>query len=205
MSFDYVSEPAAIEQLSRQRLRATLTLPPHAPAPLVERLVYAVADPDIVPHLQWHDAFMTAAGDALNKGCPVLTDSMMTRAGIMTHRLPRQNDVLCFLHQVSAKDAAAQGKTRTACAVHHWQPHLQESVVAIGNAPTALYELMTLWRDGAPLPAAIALFPLGFVGAAEAKQEFLNHYATVPFVTLTGRRGGSALAAAAINAAAHHS
>ena len=70
MSFDYVSEPAAIEQLSRQRLRATLTLPPHAPAPLVERLVYAVADPDIVPHLQWHDSFMTAAGDALNKGCP---------------------------------------------------------------------------------------------------------------------------------------
>ena len=81
----------------------------------------------------------------------------------------------------------------------------KNSVVAIGNAPTALYELMNLWRDGAPLPAAIALFPLGFVGAAEAKQEFLNHYATVPFVTLTGRRGGSALAAAAINAAAHHS
>jgi precorrin-8X/cobalt-precorrin-8 methylmutase len=127
----------------------------------------------------------------------------MVAAGIIRNRLPAENSVICTLAEPGVAEAArAAGTTRSAAAVDCWRDRLAGAVVAIGNAPTALFRLLELLGEGAPRPALILGFPVGFVGAAESKEALIAHAAGVPFITVRGRRGGSAFAAAAVNALA---
>jgi precorrin-8X/cobalt-precorrin-8 methylmutase len=127
----------------------------------------------------------------------------MLAEGVTRSRLPAKNEVLCTLGDPAVPELARrQGTTRSAAAVELWQPHLAGAVAAIGNAPTALYRLLELLQEGAPRPAAILAFPVGFVGAAESKEALTEAGLGVPYLTLRGRQGGSALAAAAVNALA---
>src|SRR6185437_5757938 len=140
---------------------------------------------------------------ALNAGAPILVDAAMVAEGIIRRRLPAENPVLCTLGDPSVPVLAARlGTTRAAAAVELWRPHLGGAIVAIGNAPTALFRLLELLEEGAPPPALVLGFPVGFVGAAEAKAALATNPPGLPFIALAGRRGGSALAAAAVNALA---
>ena len=136
------------------------------------------------------------------RGAPILCDAKMVAHGITRSRLPRNNEIICTLDDPTVAGLAkAQGNTRSAAALELWRPHLAGAVVAIGNAPTALFRLLEMFDEGAPLPAAIIGVPVGFVGAAESK-EALAAQARVPFLVVRGRRGGSAMAVAAVNALA---
>src|SRR5207237_10589925 len=140
---------------------------------------------------------------ALAAGMPILVDAEMVAAGIIRDRLPARNRILCTLHEAEvAKLAAAQRTTRSAAAVELWRPYLQVAVVAIGNAPTALFRLLELLAEGADRPALVLGFPVGFVGSAEAKEALIGFGGGLAYIALKGRRGGSALAAAAVNALA---
>ena len=202
-AFDYVSDPAEIYRRSFAAIRAETDLdglPPDL-APVAVRLVHACGMPDIVPDLAWRDGAAGAGRAALRAGAPVLTDAPMVAQGIIRAALPRDNPVICTLNDAGvAEDARARGTTRSAAAVDRWTDRLDGAVVVIGNAPTALYRLLELLAGGAPEPAVILGFPVGFIGAAESKEALTS--TTVPFLTLRGRRGGSALAAAAVNALA---
>jgi precorrin-8X/cobalt-precorrin-8 methylmutase len=139
----------------------------------------------------------------LAKGAPIIADARMIAEGITRAFLPKENEVLCPLQEpyVAAR-AQELGTTRSAAAVDLWRPRLEGAVVAIGNAPTALFRLLEVLAEGAPRPAAILAFPVGFIGAAESKEALIGAGTDVPYVTLRGRRGGSALATAAVNALA---
>jgi precorrin-8X/cobalt-precorrin-8 methylmutase len=170
-------------------------LPP-ALAEVAVRIVHACGMTDVVTDLAHAGDPAVAACRALAKGVPILTDSRMTADGIIRSRLSGENAVICTLDE-----AEARGTTRSAAAVDLWGTRLDNAVVAIGNAPTALFRLLELLADDAPRPAAILAFPVGFVGAVESKEALIAH-ADVPYLTLRGRRGGSAMAAAAVNAVA---
>lgn len=162
--------------------------------------MHACALPEIVPQLAFAGDPLTAGCTALDAGAPILCDARMVAAGITSERLPRANPVLVTLHDPGAADeAAAAGLTRSAAAVDRWRPHLAGAVVAIGNAPTALFRLIDRLRSWPERPALILAFPIGFVGAAESKEALLAADLEVPLLTLRGRFGGSALAAAAVN------
>jgi precorrin-8X/cobalt-precorrin-8 methylmutase len=157
--------------------------------------------PDILAELAWSDAAAAAGRRALAAGAPILVDATMVAAGIMRQRLPAANRIVCSLDQPGVRAwAEAHGTTRSAAAVEHWRPQLAGAVVAIGNAPTALFHLLQLLAEGAPAPALVLGFPVGFVGAAEAKDALIAHRPAVAHIALRGRRGGSAMAAAAVNA-----
>lgn len=202
---DYLRDPEAIYRASFAAIRREAPierLPPEMQV-LATRLVHACAMPDIVADLAWTPGAIEAGYRALVAGRPVLVDSMMIAAGIRRDCLPARNPILCTLHDPGiAERAAADATTRSAAAVELWRDHLSGAVVAIGNAPTALFRLLELLADGAPPPALVLAFPVGFVGAAEAKEALIGRQPTVPYVALRGRRGGSALAAAAVNALA---
>lgn len=200
----YLRDPAAIyrESFARIRSETDLSAVPEALVPLVLRLVHACGMPDIVADLRFAGDPAGAARHALAAGAPVLCDCAMVRAGIVARRLPAGNRILCTLHDPSVPELAQRlGTTRSAAAVELWRPHLGGAVVAIGNAPTALFHLLERLSEGWPKPAAIFAFPVGFVGAAESKRALAEAGLGIPYVTLLGRRGGSALAAAAVNAA----
>ena len=201
--FDYLRDPEEIYRRSFAIVRAETNLPdwPTDIAAIARRLTHACGMPDIVADLAWSVDAASAGSAALARGAPVLCDARMVVAGIAQNRLPRANAVLCRLDGVASGASAPLAMTRSAAAVELWRGDLDGAVVAIGNAPTALFRLIELMAEGAPKPAAIFAFPVGFVGAAEAK-EALIATGEVPFMTLRGRRGGSALAAAAINALA---
>jgi precorrin-8X/cobalt-precorrin-8 methylmutase len=170
---------------------------------LAVRVAHACGMPDIVDDLM----FSAGAGDsgraALAAGAPILCDCRMVSEGITRARLPAANDVVCTLNDPGIVERAAQiGNTRSAAAVEVWLPRLAGAVVVIGNAPTALFHLLTLLDQGAPRPALILGFPVGYIGAAESKQALADDPRGVPFVAVRGRRGGSAMAAAAVNALA---
>jgi precorrin isomerase len=159
--------------------------------------------PDILPELAWTPDAIAAGQRALTAGRPILVDAAMVGAGISRERLPADNPVVCTLRDPRvAERAAAAATTRSAAAVDLWRDHLDGAVVAIGNAPTALFRLLELLEDGVAPPALVLAFPPGFVGAAEAKEALMQNRPRVPYITLRGRRGGSALAAAAVNALA---
>ena len=164
---------------------------------LAVRLVHACGMTDITGDLAWSGDPAKAARKALRAGRPVLADCRMVADGVIRSRLPADNPVICTLPDATAE---ALGTTRSAAAVDLWRPHLADAVVAIGNAPTALFRLLELLLEGAPRPAAIFGFPVGFVGAVESKEALIETALGVPYVTLRGRRGGSPLAAAAVNA-----
>ena len=202
---DYIRDPEEITRRSMALVREACDLAalPEARAHVAMRLVHACGMPDIVADLAWRGDPLGAGRDALAAGAPILADGRMTAGGVTRARLPAGNAVLCPLTDPAVPEIArAHGSTRAAAAVELWRPHMAGAVVAIGNAPTALFRLLEILDDGAPSPAAILAFPVGFVGAAESKDALIDSGLDVPFVTLRGRRGGSALAAAAVNAIA---
>ncbi|HOT83566.1 MAG TPA: precorrin-8X methylmutase [Candidatus Defluviicoccus seviourii] len=200
--YDYLKDAHAIYRRSFALIREEVDLGvlPRGLQAVAERLIHACGDPSILPDLAYGAGVAEAARGALAAGAPILVDSEMVGAGIIRARLAG-NSVLCLLNDPQTAGLAQRnGTTRSAAAVDLWRPHLEGAVVAIGNAPTALFRLLELLDEGAPAPAAILGFPVGFVGAAEAKAALASHPRPVPFITLTGRRGGSAMAAAAVNA-----
>jgi len=202
---EYLRDPAEITRRSFEIVRAEADLAalPEALAAVAVRLVHACGMPDIVAELAWHPQVVARARTALAAGRPVLADCRMVADGVIRARLPAENPVLCTLDDPEVPALARRlGTTRSAAAVELWRGQLSGALVAIGNAPTALYRLLELLGEGAPRPAAILAFPVGFVGAAEAKEALIAAGLEVPYLTLRGRRGGSALAAAAVNALA---
>lgn len=201
MPFDYLRDPAAIyaESFRQVRLAADLRMVPEAAHALALRLVHACGEPDVLADLVLSPGATETARSALRTGAPVYSDCEMVASGITRSRFPAGNDVRCTLnHPETAALALSLGTTRSAAAVEFWDT--AGAVVAIGNAPTALFHLLERIENGAPPPACILGFCVGFVGAAEAKAALAG--CGLPFVTLKGRRGGSALAAAAVNALA---
>jgi len=204
MDVDYLKDPDEIYRASFAAIRDAVALDgvPEALQPLAIRLVHACGRPEIVAALRWSGDPAGAAQEALARGAPVLADTAMVAAGVMRTALPRDNKIVCTIADDRAHAAAKRlGTTRSAAAVDLWLPSLAGAVVAIGNAPTALYRLLELLaRPETPRPAALFAFPVGFIGAAESKRALIAAALDVPYVTLTGREGGSAFAAAAVNA-----
>ena len=203
--YKYLRDPRAIYRRSFAAIRAEadLTRFPLTLRPLALRLAHAAGDTAILDDLAWSRAAVQAGVHALAAGMPILVDAAMVAAGIVRDRLPAQNRVICTLHDAKVADiAAAHRTTRSAAAVELWRPHLKDALVAIGNAPTALFRLLELLAEGADRPALVLGFPVGFVGAAEAKEALIDFGGGLAYVALKGRRGGSALAAAAVNALA---
>lgn len=196
------------EEIYRQSFRtiraeADLSVVPADLRTVAERMVHACGMVDLVADLAWSGDVAPAARSALGRGAPVLVDAMMVAHGITRARLPADNDVVCTLANPDVPELARRaGTTRSAAAVDLWVPRLAGSVVAIGNAPTALFRLLELLSAGAPTPAAVIGVPVGFVGAAESKHLLATGNHGVPWLTVHGRRGGSAMAAAAVNALA---
>jgi precorrin isomerase len=185
------------------RAEARLDLLPADLAHVAVRLIHACGMTDIVHDLAASPDAIQAGRMALRAGAAILCDARMVAEGVTRSRLPADNTVLCTLQHPDVPALAARlGNTRSAAALDLWRPYLAGAVVAIGNAPTALFRLLELLDEGAPKPALIVGVPVGFVGAAEAKVALATNSRGVPFLTLHGRRGGSAIAAAAVNALA---
>lgn len=207
--YSYVDDGPAIyvDSFATIRREARLDGVPAAAERLAVRMIHGSGQTDLVDDLVVHPGVVGAARTALMLGAPVLTDARMVAMGITAGRLPANNPVHCFLtdERVPAL-AAAWGTTRTAAAVSLWEPLLDGAVVAIGNAPTALFHLLEMMLDGGPRPAAIVGCPVGFIGAAESKDALValaaDHGIDIPYVTVRGRRGGSAMASSAVNALA---
>ncbi len=202
-SFTYIRDPAEIyrESFAAIRRETDLSSVDDDLAPLALRLVHACAMPDIVGDLAASRGAARTGRTALEKGAPILVDVEMVARGVIGDRLPNGNRVLCMLGEPTVSELAkSQNTTRSAAAVSLWPDHLQGAVVAIGNAPTALFRLLEGLAEGWPAPALILGFPVGFIGAAESKDALIDGAHGVPFVALRGRRGGSAMAAAAVNA-----
>ena len=201
-SYTYLRDPAAIYARSFALIEqeADLSRFPAELRPVVRRLAHAAGDISILGDVLWSANAVAEGQRALAAGAPILVDSRMVAVGIIGGRLPGKSDIICTLADPKTGELAETLKTtRSAAAVELWRPHLEDAVVAIGNAPTALFHLLEMIADGAPKPALVLGFPVGFVGAAEAKAA-LAEFNGINFVTLRGRRGGSALAAAAVNA-----
>ncbi|MBC8790237.1 MAG: precorrin-8X methylmutase [Tagaea sp. CACIAM 22H2] len=202
---DYIRDGAKIYRRSFATIRreADLSRVPPDLEKLAVRVIHACGMVDAAGDLVFSAGAGKAGRDALASGAPILCDARMVAEGITRARLPAKNRVVCTLGDPQVPDLAARiGNTRSAAALELWLPDLGGSVVAIGNAPTALYRLLEMLDEGAPRPAIILGFPVGFIGAAESKDELAANSRGVPFVALRGRRGGSAIAAAAVNALA---
>jgi precorrin-8X/cobalt-precorrin-8 methylmutase len=196
--YGYLKDPAAIYRSSFALIRREIDLAPipRALHALALRLVHASGEPGLLTGLRWSTDAAARARDALASNAPIFVDSEMVAAGIR-----RRERVRCLLNDRRVSRLARKlGTTRSAAAVELWRGDLEGAVVAIGNAPTALFHLLEMIAAGAPRPAIILGFPVGFVGAAESKQALVDHPLDLTYVTLLGRRGGSALAAAAVNA-----
>lgn len=203
--YDYLRDPAEIYRQSFKvaRREANFDTVPDDLTDVAMRLIHATGMPDIIEGLAASPGASAVGRDALNSGAPILADVEMVAQGITRARLPRQNDIICTLNDERTPARAAElGTTRSAAAVDFWTPWLDGAVVAIGNAPTALFHLLEILGEGAPKPALILGFPVGFIGAAESKAALVDNSFGVPFIAMKGRRGGSAMAAAAVNALA---
>ena len=201
----YLKDPAAIYERSFAIVRdeANLSGLPPALEPVAVRLMHACGMTDLVADLRFDAGVADAAVSALSNGCTIFADCEMAARAIIGSALPPDCEVACTLNRDSVPGLAkAHGTTRSAAAVSLWSERLDGAIVVIGNAPTALFALLELIDAGAPKPSAILGFPVGFVGAAESKQELADNPRGIPFITLLGRRGGSAMAGAALNAIA---
>jgi precorrin-8X/cobalt-precorrin-8 methylmutase len=202
---DYLRDPEEIYRRSFATIRAEAKLDRFAPdvAALALRVAHASGMADVAETLVASDDVVARAKAALAAGAPVLCDAMMVVHGIQRRRLPAANDLVCLIDMPEAAARAAEiGSTRSAACVDLWGARLAGAVVAIGNAPTALFRLLENVDAGGPRPAALFAFPVGFVGAVESKQALVANPRGLAFATLPGRRGGSAMAAAAVNALA---
>lgn len=207
--YAYEGDGAAIylDSFATIRAEADLTRVPGDAEKVAVRMIHGTGQTDLARDLVIHPGLVGAARGALEAGAPILTDAQMVASGVTRARLPADNDVVCLLRDPRVPDLArAWGTTRSAAAVSLWSDRLDGAVVAIGNAPTALFHLLEMLVDGAPRPAAIVGVPVGFIGAAESKDALASfatdHGIDIPFITVRGRRGGSAMAASALNALA---
>jgi precorrin-8X/cobalt-precorrin-8 methylmutase len=202
---DYIRDAAEIYRQSFATIRAEADLArfPEDVAGVVVRLIHTCGQVDVTEHVAYTDDVVTRARAALDAGAPVLCDSSMVASGITRSRLPADNEVVSLVADPGAADLAARlGSTRSAAGVDLWADRLGGAVLAIGNAPTALFRLLELIDEGAPVPAAVLGGPVGFVGSAQSKQELIDRPRAMSYLVVTGRRGGSAMAAAAVNAIA---
>ncbi|BCR25288.1 precorrin-8X methylmutase [Aquipseudomonas alcaligenes] len=202
---DYIRDGQEIYRQSFATIRAEADLSaiPVDLEKLAVRLIHACGMVDVVQDLRFSPGAGAAGRAALAKGAPILCDARMVAEGITRARLPANNPVICTLHNTDVPQLARElGNTRSAVALEHWREHLEGSVVVIGNAPTALFYLLEMLDAGAPRPALILGMPVGFIGAAESKDMLAADSRGVPYVIVRGRRGGSAMAAAAVNALA---
>ena len=201
----YLRDGTAIYERSFAIIRAEADLSRFSgeEADVAVRMIHACGQVDLAQHIVFGGDLVAAARGALARGAPILCDVEMVARGVTRARLPAHNDVICTLNDPRvAALAAEKATTRSAAAIDLWHDRLGGAVVAIGNAPTALFHLLDLIDAGAPKPAAIVGIPVGFVGAAESKAALIENPRGVPFVTVRGRSGGSAITAAAINALA---
>jgi len=201
----YLKDPQAIyaESFQTVRTEARLERFQEDMRPLITRVIHACGMIEVADRLVWSEGAYQTGHEALLSGASILCDCEMVGAGIIRRYLPAGNQVIVTLNEAGVPDLAKEiGNTRSAAAVDLWDAHLDGAVVAIGNAPTALFRLLERIEAGAPKPAVILGFPVGFVGAAESKAELAANPRGCEFVTLRGRRGGSAIASAAVNALA---
>ena len=199
----YETDGPAIYRESFSIIRREAELARFAPEeePVAVRMIHAAGLVELAAHIHFRGDAVNRARTALEQGAPILCDARMVSEGITRKRLPADNAVICTLHDEQVPELARElATTRSAAALELWGEALDGAVVAIGNAPTALFRLLELLDDGAPRPALIIAMPVGFIGAAEAKQAVIDGDHGVPYIALAGRRGGSALAAAAVNA-----
>ncbi|KXV78468.1 precorrin-8X methylmutase [Acetobacter cerevisiae] len=203
-AYDYIRDGAAIYKRSFATIRAEADLRGFSPeqAQIVVRIIHACGMVDVAQSVAMTEDFVSSARASLKKSCAILCDSEMVAHGITRARLPAENEVVCTLRDARTPELAKEiGNTRSAAALDLWGEKLAGAVVAIGNAPTALFHLLELLDAGAPKPAAIIGLPVGFVGAAESKEALAKRH-DVPWLVVHGRLGGSAMAAAAVNALA---
>lgn len=199
----YIRDPAEIYARSFEIIRneADLTSIPEDAQAIAVRIIHACGMPEIASDLAITADFAKAAQKALTDKRPILVDVEMVRHGIIARQLPAGVELICTLNNLRAREIGiAQSITRTAAATQLWKDHLEGAIVVIGNAPTALFALLEMIDAGAAKPACIVGMPVGFVGAAESKAELIANNRDIPFVTIKGRKGGSAMASSVINA-----
>jgi precorrin-8X/cobalt-precorrin-8 methylmutase len=200
---NYLKDPAAIYARSFEIIRSEtdLSFIPQDAQDIAVRIIHACGMPEIVSELVISEDFATAAQKALASRRPILVDVEMVRHGIIARQLPEGVKIICTLNDPRAREIGiAQSITRTAAATQLWKENLEGAIVVIGNAPTALFALLEMIDAGAARPACIIGMPVGFVGAAESKAELIVNNRGLPFVTVKGRKGGSAMASSVVNA-----
>ena len=200
---DYLNDPAEIYRQSFATIRAMADLSslPVSARSIAERVIHSCGMTDIVTDLRISPELRDAIARAITEKKPIFTDSEMVRHGIIARLLPKDSEIICTLNDAKAREIGlTRNITRSAAAVSLWLPRLKGAVAVIGNAPTALFALLEALDQGADRPAAIVGFPVGFIGAEESKDELAENPRGVPFATLLGRRGGSAMASSVINA-----
>ncbi|WP_040159019.1 precorrin-8X methylmutase [Nigerium massiliense] len=204
-TYDYLKDGAEIyrESFATIRRETDLSGLPEDVAKVAVRMVHAAAQTDVVDDIAYSPGVVRACRTALQAGAPILCDSTMVATGIIRSRLPQDNDVVCHLGDPRLPALAAElGTTKTAAAVELWKPRLAGSVVAIGNAPTALFRLLEVVSETGIKPAGVIGIPVGFVGAADSKRALAENPFGLEYLVVHGRRGGSAIAVAAVNAIA---
>ncbi|MFD4373406.1 precorrin-8X methylmutase [Streptomyces sp. NPDC058486] len=204
--YEYEKDGAEIYRRSFATIRAEADLAglPDDVATVAVRMIHACGMTDLVRDIAHSPDVVSRARAALRAGAPILCDAQMVASGVTRKRLPADNDVLCALSDPAVPALAAElGTTRSAAALELWRDRLEGSVVAIGNAPTALFHLLEMIAKGAPKPAAVLGIPVGFIGAAESKDALAANDLGLDYLVVRGRRGGSAMTAAALNALAH--
>lgn len=204
-AYDYIHDGTAIYERSFAIIRAEADLARFSEdeADVAVRMIHACGLVEAAEHFAFSENFVSDARGALQAGAPIFCDAEMVARGVTRARLPADNEVICTLRDPRTADIAKEiGNTRSAAAIDLWTDRLAGSVVAIGNAPTALFYLLEKLRDGAPKPAAIIGMPVGFVGAAESKDALAENSYGVPYAIVRGRLGGSAMTAAALNSLA---
>ncbi|MFI1573502.1 precorrin-8X methylmutase [Streptomyces anulatus] len=201
----YEKDGPAIYRQSFATIRAEADLAglPADVSQVAVRMIHACGMVDLVRDLAFSPNAVADARAALHAGAPILCDVAMVASGVTRKRLPADNDVVCTLSDPSVPELAAKmGTTRSAAALELWRDRMEGAVVAVGNAPTALFRLLEMIEEGAPRPAAVIGVPVGFIGAAESKEALAEHASGLEHLIVRGRRGGSAIAAAALNAIA---
>ena len=202
---DYLRDGAAIYERSFAIIRAEADLSRFAPeeAAIAVRMIHAAGQVEVAGLIEFAAGFVSAARKALRGGAPILCDSEMVAHGITRARLPAKNEVICTLRDPRVTNLAAKlGTTRSAAALELWRDKLAGAVIAIGNAPTALFRLLEMLETSTAKPVAIIGIPVGFVGAAESKDALATNSYGIPYLMVRGRIGGSAMTAAAVNALA---
>ncbi|NKI40937.1 precorrin-8X methylmutase [Streptomyces physcomitrii] len=203
--FEYEKDGAEIYRRSFATIRAEADLAglPEDVGRVAVRMIHACGMTDLVADLAHSPRVVARAREALRAGAPILCDAQMVASGVTRRRLPADNEVLCTLSAPEVPSLAAElGTTRSAAALELWRERLDGAVVAVGNAPTALFRLLEMIAEGAPRPAAVIGVPVGFIGAAESKDALAASPLGLEYLVVRGRRGGSAMAAAALNAIA---